>query len=196
MPRWKACSPNTAATNPRSPISPRSRPRWRLRIPTREEAPRPLSRHGNGTSPLAGRVGPMLNRTGRMPATKEEGMRTRTTRLEQQHAARKRERFYSQSRWLNRVRKQVLYNAGYRCARCHADLHDAGKHAHVHHIIPLEHAPSLGFDLFNLEALCTHCHNKEHGRGKYGCDVDGTPLDPDHPWNALCGTRSSSFANK
>ena len=27
MPRWKACSPNTAATNPRSPISPRSRPK-------------------------------------------------------------------------------------------------------------------------------------------------------------------------
>ena len=69
-------------------------------------------------------------------------MRTRTTRLEQQHAARKRERFYSKSRWINRVRKQVLDNAGYRCARCHADLLGVGKHAHVHHIIPLEYAPA------------------------------------------------------
>ena len=44
-------------------------------------------------------------------------------------AARQRDRFYSQSRWFKQVRKQVLYNAGYRCARCGADLHDAGKQA-------------------------------------------------------------------
>jgi 5-methylcytosine-specific restriction endonuclease McrA len=96
-------------------------------------------------------------------------------------------RFYRQARWINRVRKQVLLNANYQCARCHADLHNTGKHAHVHHIIPLTHAPELGFDLFNLEALCTHCHNKEHGRGVYGCAVDGTPLDPSHPWNSTGG---------
>ena len=99
-------------------------------------------------------------------------------------AATKRERFYSQSRWYKQVRKQVLYNSNYRCAHCHADLHDAGKHAQVHHVIPLTHAPTLGFDMFNLEALCVHCHNREHGRGMYGCDVNGTPLDPDHPWRS------------
>ena len=91
--------------------------------------------------------------------------------------------FYSLSRW-HRMRRQVLYNSGYRCARCNACLLDAGKGAHVHHIVPLEHAPGLALDIFNLEAVCTYCHNKEHGRGVYGCTVDGTPLDPNHPWNA------------
>ena len=91
------------------------------------------------------------------------------------------ERIYSTSRWLS-TRRQALFNAGYRCARCHADLHGAGIAAHVHHIIPLEHERGLAYDLFNLEVLCSRCHNTEHDRGTYGCDVDGNPLDPTHAW--------------
>ena len=82
---------------------------------------------------------------------------------------------YSTSRWL-KTRRQALFNAGYRCARCHADLHGAGTGAHVHHIIPLEYERGLAYDLFNLEVLCIRCHNTEHERGNnYGCDVSGQP---------------------
>lgn len=97
-----------------------------------------------------------------------------------------RERTYSTSRWAT-TRRQVLVNAGYQCARCGADLHGAGIGAHVHHIIPLEHERGLAYDQFNLEALCTRCHNTEHDRGERhgaGCDANGQPLDPHHPWNS------------
>jgi len=90
---------------------------------------------------------------------------------------------YEKARWRHVTRKQVLLNAGYRCARCNADLHDTRYKAHVHHIIPTSEAPGLAYDPFNLEALCNRCHNREHGRGGHGCTVDGTPLDPNHPWN-------------
>lgn len=93
-------------------------------------------------------------------------------------------RFYKQERWY-RVRKEALQLHRYRCAHCKTDLRDAGKQAQVHHIIPLEQAPHRGFDLFNLEPLCIQCHNKKHGRGtgvKSGCSIDGSPLDPTHPW--------------
>ena len=99
-------------------------------------------------------------------------------------------RWYKQDRW-RRVRMEALHLHKYQCAQCKTDLHDAGKQAQVHHVAPLEHAPHRGFDLFNLEPLCIRCHNKQHGRGErsgvYGCDVDGTPRDPAHPWNITQG---------
>lgn len=91
---------------------------------------------------------------------------------------------YETAKWRHKVRKQVLHNSNYHCARCHTDLRNAKYSAHVHHVIPTEHAPQLAYDVFNLEALCIHCHNKEHGRGRYGCTIDGSPLNPKHPWNS------------
>ena len=40
----------------------------------------------------------------------------------------------------------------------------------------------------NLQPLCHACHSlktaRDHGKDVYlGCDVDGMPLDPSHPWN-------------
>jgi len=99
--------------------------------------------------------------------------------------------FYKQSRWINRVRKQAMYDGNYECAHCKCDLSNAGKQAQVHHIIPLERAPHRGFDLSNLEPLCIDCHNKTHGRGTYhGVRIDGSPADPHHPWNLASGGRS------
>jgi 5-methylcytosine-specific restriction endonuclease McrA len=89
---------------------------------------------------------------------------------------------YDTARWRYRTRKQALLNANYRCAKCNEDLHYTSR-AHVHHIIATEYAPGLMYDLFNLEVLCRDCHNREHDRGSLGCDVNGSPLDPDHPWN-------------
>lgn len=39
----------------------------------------------------------------------------------------------------------------------------------------------------NLQPLCHECHSRktaaDHGKNVYqGCDTDGMPLDPDHPW--------------
>lgn len=39
----------------------------------------------------------------------------------------------------------------------------------------------------NLVGLCRPCHSRHTAadmgkRVNYGCDVDGVPLDPDHPW--------------
>lgn len=40
-----------------------------------------------------------------------------------------------------------------------------------------------------LMPLCKPCHSHKTAREQagmgvvYGCDVDGLPLDPDHPWN-------------
>jgi len=40
----------------------------------------------------------------------------------------------------------------------------------------------------NLQSLCHECHSRKTNadmgrRVTYGCDVDGMPLDPSHPWN-------------
>lgn len=40
----------------------------------------------------------------------------------------------------------------------------------------------------DLQSLCTPCHSKvkqiEESRGfRIGCDTDGRPIDPNHPWN-------------
>ena len=36
----------------------------------------------------------------------------------------------------------------------------------------------------NLESLCNHCHEVEHGRKvETGARHNGFPLDPNHPWN-------------
>lgn len=40
----------------------------------------------------------------------------------------------------------------------------------------------------NLNSLCHSCHSRKTQRdmGKrvsYGCDINGMPLDPEHPWN-------------
>ena len=42
-------------------------------------------------------------------------------------------------------------------------------------------------DMLNLAPLCHECHSRktaaDHGqRVRYGCDINGLPLDPDHPW--------------
>ncbi|WP_174258324.1 HNH endonuclease signature motif containing protein [Variovorax sp. PBL-H6] len=44
-------------------------------------------------------------------------------------------------------------------------------------------------DALNLQPLCHSCHSRktaaDHGkRVTMGCDADGMPLDPAHPWNA------------
>ena len=105
-------------------------------------------------------------------------MRTRTTRLEQQHAARKRERFYSQSRWLNRVRKQVLYNAGYRCAAAMPTCMTLASMRTCTTSSRSSMHPAWASTCSISKRYARIVTTRSTDVAKYGCDVDGTPLDP------------------
>lgn len=49
-----------------------------------------------------------------------------------------------------------------------------------------------------LSSLCKPCHSTRTARRErglptvYGCDADGLPLDPDHPWNREKSLEGSS----
>lgn len=58
----------------------------------------------------------------------------------------------------------------------------------VDHIIPHRGDPALFWDRRNWQALCFTCHAKakkveEHRGYAIGSDVNGMPLDRNHPWN-------------
>jgi len=60
----------------------------------------------------------------------------------------------------------------------------SGRYGVVHHIKPISTHPELRLVLDNLESLCFICHEIEEGRMKTkGCNVNGLPNDPNHPWN-------------
>jgi 5-methylcytosine-specific restriction endonuclease McrA len=57
----------------------------------------------------------------------------------------------------------------------------------VDHIKPHHGKRELFFDPRNLQTLCPTHHNRfkrreEHGRILSGCDADGIPTNPKHPW--------------
>lgn len=59
-----------------------------------------------------------------------------------------------------------------------------GNYGVVHHIKPISTHPHLRLVMDNLESLCFVCHEIEEGRMRFsGCDVNGLPTDPNHPWN-------------
>ncbi len=57
------------------------------------------------------------------------------------------------------------------CADC--EIHERSEPAtEVHHVIPIEQAPSRRLDQDNLVALCTACHKARHRRLNLGYDQD------------------------
>src|SRR5262245_42205453 len=89
--------------------------------------------------------------------------------------------FYNKRAWRDRARKKALIAGNSTCVECGARV--TGKRAQVDHIFELKHHPLVALEPANLRVLCVYCHNRRHGRGRYGCTVDGMPLDPNHPWN-------------
>lgn len=70
--------------------------------------------------------------------------------------------FYHKPAW-RRMRKQALQRDHYLCQECLR----SGKitqATEVHHIMDLEHFPSLALEISNLESLCWNCHEetKQH----------------------------------
>jgi 5-methylcytosine-specific restriction protein A len=57
----------------------------------------------------------------------------------------------------------------------------------VDHIIPHRGDEELFWDVSNWQSLCKRCHDSvkaKEERGKHtGCDAEGKPLSPLHPWN-------------
>lgn len=58
----------------------------------------------------------------------------------------------------------------------------------VHHKIPHKGNYDLFWDESNWMGLCKECHDRigqitDNGGLIPGCDADGNPLDPRHPWN-------------
>lgn len=53
----------------------------------------------------------------------------------------------------------------------------------------------------NLQSLCHSCHSRKTRRemngsaGTFGCDANGMPLDPNHPWNVEERQRKSLEAD-
>jgi len=101
--------------------------------------------------------------------------------------------FYGRRAW-QRLRKQVLHDAGYQCVRCGASLIGKGRGAHVHHRKYRKRAPALALEPQNLIAVCVDCHSHIHANENTntGCDESGMPLHPAHPWNAAVGGRSEN----
>lgn len=58
----------------------------------------------------------------------------------------------------------------------------------VHHKIRITERPDLRLNWENLRSLCEPCHDAHSAAERSvkpirGCGLDGTPIDPGHPWN-------------
>lgn len=95
--------------------------------------------------------------------------------------------FYKTADWYARIRPRQLARAPL------CEWPDCNRPADtVDHIIPIKQGGPKR-DPANLQSLCTDHHQvKRSAEAKgldwrqvayRGCDSDGTPLDPSHPWN-------------
>ena len=100
------------------------------------------------------------------------------------------QRVYNSRQW-KVSRKMAMMRAEYTCEHpgCDEALIGPGC-CHVHHRKPLRQSMALAYEPLNHQALCVPHHTAEtnreiaqaRGKAKRGCDVDGWPTDPNHPW--------------
>ncbi len=82
-----------------------------------------------------------------------------------------------------RIRAQVLAEQPL-CSECM-------KHDRIAAAVDVDHVDgdSHNQSRENLTGLCRACHSTKTAREQngsatvFGCDINGQPLDPDHPWN-------------
>jgi len=99
-------------------------------------------------------------------------------------------KFLRHAAW-RRLRRKVLIRANHTCVRCGRWV-GTGFNANVHHIIPRDEDEELELEEGNCVALCRSCHSAIHADDRYRqslidqepiVDIDGRPLQRDHPWN-------------
>ncbi|WP_442580732.1 hypothetical protein ACSBOB_01645 [Mesorhizobium sp. ASY16-5R] len=101
---------------------------------------------------------------------------------------------YADPRWCgpHGIRKQAFLRDLYTCKRCDCIVIEGNRHhpqaAVAHHKVKHRGDPKLFFDLENVETVCKRDHDtliqREEARGYViGSDINGRPLDPQHPWN-------------
>lgn len=95
---------------------------------------------------------------------------------------------YNTQRW-QRLRARKLASNPL-CARC-AEQGIVQAASVVDHVTPISAGGPAFPGLDGLRSYCPPCHNAKtfhvdrRGRARApikGCDADGIPLDPDHPW--------------
>ena len=96
----------------------------------------------------------------------------------------KKKRLYDSVRW-RRLRNMVL-NEEPLCRLC-STINRITPSKIADHIIPHRDNPDLFWDRDNLQALCPTCHSgikrvQENTGIMPGCDINGFPIDPNHPW--------------
>ena len=95
--------------------------------------------------------------------------------------------FYGSAEW-RRVRTEFL--------AAHPSCYCGRRATHVDHVVPRRRG-GAPYAWGNLQGLCHGCHNRktnvrDGGFGRPasrsllrpGCDAEGRPIDPEHPWNA------------
>ena len=91
-------------------------------------------------------------------------------------------RLYDRRMWRDEIRPQQLAREPL-CRTC-AKRGVITAATEVDHIEPHAGDMALFRDPENLQSLCKSCHSlKTRGAPDKGCDVNGYPLDPNHPWN-------------
>ena len=94
-------------------------------------------------------------------------------------------RFHSTANWQKIAKAQLAREP--MCQGCESAPATA-----VDHVIPISHGGPMR-ERSNLQSLCRDCHQEKTNVEKQGrrwiapkhrgCDRDGYPLDPEHPWN-------------
>ena len=93
-------------------------------------------------------------------------------------------RLYDTRRW--RKLRDIVLSEEPLCRLC-GQMNRVTPSKIADHIIPHKDDPDLFWDRDNLQALCKLCHDsakaiKDHSGVYPGCDIDGFPIDPNHPW--------------
>lgn len=97
---------------------------------------------------------------------------------------------YNTARW-QKLRRLKLRTDPL-CEGCHP--HRLTYAEHVDHVVPISSGGNAFPGLDGLRSLCPPCHSAKTARGaeagairtdkpRRGCDENGNPLDPNHPWS-------------
>jgi 5-methylcytosine-specific restriction protein A len=110
---------------------------------------------------------------------------------------RERNRFYARRAW--RALRDLVLREEPLCRTCWRETGKLVPATEVDHVVALGDDPSRALDRQNLQPLCKPCHSVKtlqevtgrpvHRRRakQWGCNLDGTPKDPSHPWNRSDG---------